>query len=429
MSNEIQLNPVVIIPTFWSGRRKSVSAERVLPFDYATPISREGTLTQCLEALAAANNIGRIVLLVAATPGIENQAYEKVMNIASRFPALNLVVIGQAQLNHFNLKLEALGVAHASSCINLNSEGGVRNLGLAVASIFEHDTAIFLDERHLARRDFLEHALFGIGAIDPNGVPIAAKTGYYMSPEGNFTSPEAAVPWYRRFWTAATQFNQYMQAAVKGPRLSPAKNACNGCMVLHAEAFGHVPFDPWIARGEDLDYLLSGQMYGQQMWFDNAWQVTSLPERYAKNELEQFKKDVQRWFYENRKIEFAKTQIDLLQLNRSALEPYPAPWITKKIDWKARITAYLSALGSRRQFFDYARAGRTTRHEAAKAAKNNCSLYFEFQRQWPQLIRALWNDRALAAQFTNARGAGSVGSPSFTGRFAAVNTGIGGGEE
>ena len=58
-----------------------------------------------------------------------------------------------------------------------------------------------------------------------------------------------------------------------------------------------------------------------------------------------FEQDVYRWFYEVRKIEFAKTQIDLMQVAPSALDPYPGPWLEPSIHRRARLTAYLRAIG------------------------------------------------------------------------------------
>ncbi|MCD8199726.1 MAG: hypothetical protein LUD25_02040 [Coriobacteriaceae bacterium] len=414
----MNLNPVIIIPTYWSGRREAIQDDITTSYDHATPIDKDGTLGRCLASLQGVDGIGRIVLLVVSTPGTENQAHEKVSAIAAGYPGLDIAVIGQAQLNHFNLRLEQLGLQSSVNCINLRTEGAIRNLGIAMASIFAHDTIVFLDERFVVPgSDFLERAVYGIGAQTPEGSVITAKTGYFLDEEGNYTAPED-VKWYRRSWNSNVEFNAYIQEVMEGPRLTQAKSACGGCMVLHADAYGLIPFDPWIVRGEDLDYVLSGLMYGLDIWFDNCLQVQSLPDQAESDEVQQFRKDVYRWFYENRKIEFAKTQIDLLQISSQALEPYPGPWITKKIDSKARRTAYLSAIGHR-EHIQYLRAGRQTRKEAAAYARENCSQYFDFQREWPQLVRALWNDIALATQFSGVRST-KVGNPSFTGRLSAV---------
>ncbi|MFR7670512.1 MAG: hypothetical protein ACLU0O_07330 [Collinsella sp.] len=48
-------------------------------------------------------------------------------------------------------------------------------------------------------------------------------------------------------------------------------------MALHARAFTRVAFDPFITRGEDLDYLFNMRMFGYDVWFDNEWTVRHLP--------------------------------------------------------------------------------------------------------------------------------------------------------
>ena len=64
---------------------------------------------------------------------------------------------------------------------------------------------------------------------------------------------------------------------MRGPRLSRSNHTCGGCLALHKEAFKRLSFDPWIARGEDLDYMLDLRMYGSDIWFDNQWSLRHLP--------------------------------------------------------------------------------------------------------------------------------------------------------
>ena len=68
-----------------------------------------------------------------------------------------------------------------------------------------------------------------------------------------------------------------MTKAMRGPRLSRSNHVCGGCLALHKEAFKRLSFDPWIARGEDLDYMLDLRMYGSDIWLDNQWSLRHLP--------------------------------------------------------------------------------------------------------------------------------------------------------
>jgi hypothetical protein len=220
-------------------------------------------------------------------------------------------------------------------------------------------------------------------------------------------------------WSRAKAFNSYIEPVISGPRLTPSNVACGGCLVLHADVYGKVAFDPWITRGEDLDYLLSAQMYGQRIWFDNQLAVRHVPPA-TNSEFARFEQDVYRWFYEARKIEFGKTQIDLMQINPKAMEPYPGPWLTHAVSRRARVTALQRAIGCP-EHGEYWRIALKGYKEAGEYARENCAKYFEFQHEWPGIVRALWNNTPIATQLSGARQA-IAGSPAFTGRFAAVKT-------
>lgn len=59
-------------------------------------------------------------------------------------------------------------------------------------------------------------------------------------------------------------------------------HVCGGCLAVHKEAFRRLAFDPWITRGEDLDYMLDLRMYGSDIWFDNQWVLRHLPPLHRK---------------------------------------------------------------------------------------------------------------------------------------------------
>lgn len=112
------------------------------------------------------------------------------------------------------------------------------------------------------------------------------------------------------------------------PRLSRSNHVCGGCLAVHKEAFRRLAFDPWITRGEDLDYMLDLRMYGSDIWFDNQWVLRHLPPRTA-SEGTRFRQDIFRWLYEYRKLEYSRALIDLQQVKPASLEPYPGPFLER----------------------------------------------------------------------------------------------------
>lgn len=395
----MNLNPVIVIPTFWSSLRSA--ARRDISYDYSTQIDKTGELPRCLESLALLPNTPRVILLVVADPSITSQAYEKVNVIANHFSKLDTVVIGENEVTYIHRRLEQGGMGALNSCVSLEGYGSIRNLGILAASVFGHDTIIFMNEHEVVcDPDFIERALHGIGSKTPNGSIMVAKTGYSVDAAGNYLMPEDKR-WYRKRWNPNHDLNEYMRRVVKGSRMSLAQTAHSGCMVLHADAFGKVAFDPWIPRGEALDYVVSGHMYNLDVWCDNKLRVKNSLSP-LKKDSEQFENDMKRWFYEYRKIEFAKAQIDLMQIDPNALLPYPGAWLSKKINRRALSTCLKSIIGDE-EHFTYWNIATQGRKKASEEARTNCARYFEFQQQWPIMVRGVWNCAPLVAQITSTR--------------------------
>lgn len=387
------MNPVIVIPTYVSSRRRREGGSVLTTYDHATPVTQSGELPRLLHSLQKVQGIGQIIILVISEPSIENQAAEKVQAQASKYPSLNIAVIGAAELGLIQQRMEQLGLGKLSKEIGLAGYGAIRNMGLVVANTLGFDAIVFLDDDEIVdEADFLQRAMYGLGKLTKKGIPILAKTGYYFNSEGTFLS-KSQDKWYNHFWQQGKAFNKMMSKAMHGPRLSRSNHVCGGCLVLHKEAFKRLSFDPWIARGEDLDYMLDLRMYGSDIWLDNQWSLRHLPPE-TESEGTRFRQDIFRWLYEYRKIEYSRTQIDLLQVKPSSLEPYPGPFLEPGITWRIRLTAFLRSL-ARPDKRAYRRAAKAAAGEAATYAQRNCSKYFEFQFVWPELMARMENDQIL----------------------------------
>lgn len=387
------MNPAIIIPTFHAGRPRKSGPNAISTYDHPTPLSKNGELPRCLQSLLKVRGIGAVIILVSAESAIEQQASEKVQRIASQYPSLNTIVIGAPEHMLIQQRMEQLGLSKMSKEIGLVGYSAVRNLGLVVANVLGFDSVVFLDDDEVVDdANFLQNAVYGLGKLTPKGIPILAKTGYYYNSEGSYLS-KSQDRWYNHFWQQGKAFNRWIEKAMRGPRLSRSNHVCGGCLALHKEAFKRLSFDPWIMRGEDLDYMLNLRMYGSDIWFDNKWSLRHLPPSTA-NEGVRFRQDIYRWLYEYRKMEYSRTQIDLLQVKPASLEPYPGPFLEPGIERRIRLTAWLRSL-ARPDKREYRQAAKAAKTDAAVYAQRNCSKYFEFQFVWPELMARMENDQIL----------------------------------
>jgi glycosyltransferase involved in cell wall biosynthesis len=389
------LNPVVIIPTYISSSRRRTSAKGIVSsYDHTTNINELGELERCLTSLCNVDNMGLIVVLVAADRSIEAEALQKVRSIARNYPDLNIITIGQPELEIIQQQMASLNIEQVNNEIGLRGYGAIRNLGLLLASSLGFDAAIFLDDDEIIDDpDFIEKATYGIGKLTKNGIPILVKTGYYINDQGSYLS-KWEDKWYNRFWQQGRAFNEWIESALAGPRLSRSNHVCGGCLVVHKEAFMRVPFDPWIPRGEDLDYMLNLRMYGGDIWFDNQWSLRHLPPE-TKSEGNRFRQDIFRWLYEYAKLEYSHSLIDLQKITAKSLEPYPGPFLERGLRRRIAITAWLRSL-VRPDKKAYRRAAKTARGEGIRYAQDNCTNYFAFQQIWPQIMERLNSNQELA---------------------------------
>lgn len=410
------MNPAVVISTFWSRRRPKVSTNPIEVYDHPFPIGDEGTLPRCLDSLRIVEGIGKIIIPVASDPTIGLRAEDQVRAIVERYPDLDILVVGPSEMGSIHRRLEQTGFGEMIDGVSLVGYSGVRNVGLVVAAILEYDHVIFIDDDTVIDDpQWLIRGMEGIGASVVGQAPMFAKTGYYTDASGAW-APKVESHWYDRWWRQTEAFNRWMRRALDGDRFQRSNVATGGCLGIHREIFSRVPFDPWITRGEDLDYVINLRMLGLDMIFDDQWRLKHLPPDHGIDEATRFKQDIFRWIYEVRKIEYARSQVDLIQVTSRSLEPYPGPFLEQSMTWRTIGTALLRSIGKRgaRGYFG---AAMTAMRAAGEYAQNNCHNYFTFARMWPHMMAAMWEDVALRSLL---RGERIVDREALTGRFRPV---------
>jgi len=391
------MNPCIIIPTYVGSKRYKTSMDVLAIYDHVTPLTHQGELPRCLQSLVEAEISCPIFILVVAEQGVEAAATSKVAEILSVFEGeLDLRMIDYEVLDRFNLRVDALGVSSIKEGAGLTGYGAIRNLGLLIAAVGNFSECIFIDDDETVDDpDFLENAVYGLGKLTKTGVPVLVKTGFFTDKRGNWKSTQKSS-WYNYFWRQGELFNAWITKAMNGARLSRSNGLYGGLCAIHREAFLRVSFDPWIPRGEDLDYLLNVRMYGGDVWFDNQWYIRHVPPP-TRNESQRFRQDIYRWIYEHRKLEYAKSQIDLIQITPHSLDPYPGPFLEHSIGRRVSITALLRMIGRASDRKGYFRAALSAQREAKAYAESFCDRYYEFQIGWPQIVNLLANDPLSAS--------------------------------
>ena len=199
-----------------------------------------------------------------------------------------------------------------------------------------------------------------------------------------------------------------------------ATMAFGGCLALHRELTEKVAFDPWVFRGEDLDYVINARLHGQPVYLDGQWRIHHNPPERSSEALK-FRQTGFSFIYGHRKLEFARSQVDLHRVTANSLMPYPGEFLKGSITWRAFVTAFLRGVagrgGERSQYF---KTARELLMKANSYARANCDNYFAFQRRWPELMEKVLEDVALKSLYTGER---SMDRSAITGRFPVLRPG------
>jgi glycosyltransferase involved in cell wall biosynthesis len=406
----------VLIPTFWT-RRGGRSNDRLINvYDHPTPIDGESPLADCLRSLERVQDVGKIVVLVATTDSsIEHEAEDRVRDIVDGFPGLDAMVFGPAELGSLHRRLEQLEFSDMVSGVSLTGYGAVRNTGLIVAATLGAENCVFIDDDEvITDPDFLRIGIEGLGMKTPDGKVLFAKTGFYVDSMGGHHLKDAAH-WSDAFWRETDDYNKAIGMVDAPPRVKQSTLAFGGCLALHRDMYCNVSFDPWVLRGEDIDYVINARMHGGDVFLDGEWHVVHRPPAGPSAALN-FRQDVYRFIYEHRKLEFARSQIDLRRVSAASLRPYPGEFVGAAVMWRALGTALLRALAGRETSAHLAVA-RAVFGDASRYARRNCDNYFAFQRRWPLLMERLWEDVALGSLFSGER---QIDRTAITGRFPVI---------
>ena len=389
------MNPTIVIPTYWADGPAEFRSPGA--YDHVTPTSAGSPeLAACLSSLEQVRHLPRVIILVVCPLSATDDVVRRIQDMLARRPAIRATLVTNHEVPRVQARVAELAPGLEGEVVSLRGYGAIRNMGLAAAAILGHDAVVFLDDDEVVLGpDFMDRALYGLNQETRQRLPILAKSGYFFDKNGlplADTTKKAGIT--NRWWTKRIEFNRWMSQALKGTRISRSNYLCGGCFALHLRAFARVAFDPYITRGEDIDYLFNMRMFGLDVWFDNTWAVKHLPPS-AQDTAPRFLQNVYRWYYEREKLRYAQRRPDLAQVTPASLMPYPGPWISDELDDRVRKTAIVRTLFTR-EHRGYLYVWRRGIAEAQAYARENRSRYLRFETFWPSIVNGLWCDAELA---------------------------------
>jgi glycosyltransferase involved in cell wall biosynthesis len=246
------------------------------------------------------------------------------------------LVFSSQHLEQLRKYLEQINFRDFYSLIDLKGFSKIRNTGLLLAQALSMDVVIFIDNDEV-----IEDPNFLMIACEYlnrkwKGEVVCGKGGFYINPDGTILLPTQPL-WWRFFWNKTKWMNQVWEKILSSKdRLVPSPILLGGNLVLHRHLFRSIPFDPYIPRGEDTDYLINASQLGFSLFFDKELKIKHLhPERTEEYFLEELRGDIERFLYERKKIKVG---------SRIDLNPYPGYFLKRSVYPKAILTSFLLGL-------------------------------------------------------------------------------------
>jgi hypothetical protein len=256
------------------------------------------------------------------------------------------------------------------SLIDLKGFSKIRNTGLLLAQGLSMEVAIFIDNDEVVEDpQYLSVACEYLNE-KWDGKIVLGKGGFYVNPDGTILLPPQQL-WWRCLWNKTKWMNQVWENLLSAEdRLVSSPILLGGNLVLHQSLFRHIPFDPYIPRGEDTDYLINATQMGFCVLFDREMKIKHLhPERTGVFFQEELKGDIERFLYERRKTK-AGSDINL--------GPYPGYFLRWTVFPKAGVTSFFLGL-------DYLAKGKW---DKARECIANIGLFFQGEQDgWLKYLR------------------------------------------
>lgn len=278
--------------------------------------------------------------------------------------------------------LDQRGFKKISSLIDLKGFANIRNTGLLLAQALSMDVVIFIDNDEVVEDpNYLRVACEHLNQRW-NGKLVRGKGGFYINWDGGIILPPQR-PWWKILWDKTNWMNRVWKNILSSKeRLVASPVILGGNLVLHRHLFLSVPFDPYIPRGEDTDYLINASQLGFCVLFDKQLRIKHLPpERTVVYYQEELKWDIERFLYERQKTKAG------LGIN---LDPYPGYFLRWTLYPRAILTSFFLSL-------DY--LGRNEWKRAKECLTNVKMIfqkreegllnYLKFRRNWETMMKQI----------------------------------------
>lgn len=371
---------LISVPTYWTYEEGKEDRENSI-YDHPTPLNQDGTLFRLLESLKVIEGVefGVLVVSTATNPELKKAVETKVDKIIEPFKGV--FPIAQFSFNDLEmLKKRLSNSGIRKEMASLRGYGNIRNIQLISAQIIGAQVIVGLDDDEIITdKNYLKKIWEFVGK-EHDGEFVGSIAGFYRNKEGSNKVSKGETKSKNIFDNKPKIMDKAVEIVEKKrDRLVETNFAYGGNMAIHCKVFQNIPFDPYINRGEDIDYLINTRMAGYHFFLNKELFIVHLPPAAGSHLPE----DLKRFIYERAKIGMTKEKPELCEFSPESFEPYPGAFLHDDLEEQA-----LEVLR------DHYSAQRVI-NEAKRYAQKMLPRYFNFQKEWPHLMEVLWDDTVL----------------------------------
>lgn len=315
------------IPTYWS-RKNGEYKIGDLVFDHPTPINQQGTLLRTLKSfqIFSSSDWKIILFSVATTSEIEDAVKEKIFGII-RQSGIEQKILYLSSKQYKKILGQDQYLHPVEDFLNLNYSN-VRNAGLIIAKSLESEVIVMVDDDQVFEDpNFCQKIEDGL-LHHIQGEKMLGWTGFCPEKNNSYIRIRPFEPWMK-YWNKIETQNQAFEKIIgtPEPRWKVTPFAFGGLLVIRRDLFEGVPFDPYVARGEDMDYCMNVRLLGYDFFQDNALWMKHLPPPRAHPIWRRIREDAMRFLYQKKKLECASGYIQGVHLTYKNFLPYPGAFL------------------------------------------------------------------------------------------------------
>ncbi len=389
------MKATMVIPSYWARESKVGWQKGDAIYDHPTPLDTEGTLGRLLESIAILEDkdFHLVIIAVSTTEDIADQVEEKVAALISTIqPRLDvsITLFSNSHLSRIHELLENAGISGWTDLLQLRGYSPVRNICLFIPHILGSDMSILIDDDEVFEDPcFISKTREFIGrSID--GKTVNGVAGYYLQPNGNYRLNKAFSPWMHHWDKYRVMDEAFDQFIEKGPRLKEVPFVFGGNMVVHRHLFTKVPFDPYLTRGEDIDFLINARMFGFLFFLDNRLNIKHLAPPKSHPTWMQLREDIARFVYEREKINRQKRVEGMTMVSPEDLDPYPGRFLRPDLEENVEKACKLLAEEYRANGKEYDREETLRTIEFAKTdavpKHDPFQMLCNIQKRWQEIM-------------------------------------------